>query len=206
VDIRFDDRAAFAQLAKKFRAAGKGGAAIRKALTATIQKELKSVVTDIQTEARSMSIRGVRNPGSRVRLTSSGRGSQARERFDAAKEMRRAAKAMAKGKKVRARHRGGLSTGLRERVAHSVKSRVQYTGFRLGAKVYVDGSNFPGSQRKLPRHLNNPAGWRHPVWGNRDRWAREVGEPYFDRPIGRHRDRVRKNVAVAVNNVMRTLK
>jgi hypothetical protein len=205
LDIRFDDRGAFGQLAKKFRAAGKDGAAVRKALTATIQKELKSVVEDVQSAARGMSIRGERNAGSRVRM-SSGRGALSRERFDAAKELRRASKAAAKGKTVRRRRGGGLSTGLRERVAHSVKSRVQYTGFRMGAKVYVDGSNFPASQRKLPRHLNNPGGWRHPVWGHRDRWAREVGEPYFDRPILRHRDRIRKNVAVAVNNVLRILR
>jgi hypothetical protein len=205
MDISFSDAGQFKQLASRFRAAGKQGAAVRKALTATIQTELKSVVVDIQREARGMTIRGVRNAGSRVRISKSIGGSVSRAQFDAAKELRRQSVAAAKGKKTRAR-RGGISTGLRERLAHSVKSRVSYTGFRMGAKVYVESTNFPGSQRKLPRHLNNPGGWRHPVYGHRDRWVKQVGEPYFDRPIKRHRDRVRRNVATAVNKVMETLK
>ena len=203
MEISFSDRGQFAQLAAKFRAAGKNGAAVRKALTATIQKELKSVAEDIKTEAREMTIVGERT-GRRVRF-SAGFGTQPRERFDVAKELRRQAVAALKGKKARAR-RGSTPTGLRERLAHSVKTKVQYTGFRMGAKVYIEVSNFPASQRKLPRHLNNPRGWRHPVFGHRDRWVRERGEPYFDRPILRHRDRVRRSVALAVNEVMRTLK
>jgi hypothetical protein len=192
VDITFSDRGEFAQLASRFRA-HRNGAVIRKALTTAIQAELKTVVYDIQREARGMNVKGSR-----------GRGSRSRARFDLAKEMRRASVAAAKGKKVRAR-RGSISTGLRERVAHSVKSKVQYTGFRLGAKVYVETSNFPHSQRKLPRDLNRAGGWRHPTWGHRDRWVQQVGEPYFDRPVLRHRDRIRKSVAGAVSQALRSL-
>ena len=203
MDITFSDRGQFSQLAGKFRRACKGGAAIRKELTAAIQSELKSVVSDIQRDARGMNVRGQRT-GSRTRV-SRGFGSRARAQFDAAAEMRRASKAAVRGRTVRAR-RSSLGTGLRERVARSVKSKVQYTGFRLGAKVYVEVSNFPHSQRKLPRHLNRPGGWRHPVFGNRSVWAAEFGEPYFDRPIRRHEARVRRNVKLAVDRVIRILR
>lgn len=203
MEILFDDRGSFGQLAGRFKAAGRDGAAIRRALTATIQHELKAVVTDIQAEARSMTIVGKRT-GTRIRA-SHGRGSQRRAQYDQGLEMRRQAKAVAAGRAYRAR-RATVPTGLRARIAHATKSRVQYTGRRLGAKVYVDGAMFPQSQRKLPRHLNNPAGWRHPVWGHRERWAGEVGEPYFDRPVRRHEARIRPAVAKAVNDVLRRLR
>jgi hypothetical protein len=195
VEIRFDDRGDFARLAGRFKAAGRDGAAIRRALTATIQKQLKTVVSDIQSEARGMTVKGV-----------GGRGSVRRAQYDEALEQRRRARAQAAGRAYRAR-RGSTATGLRARIAQATKSRVQYTGRRIGAKIYIDGAMFPPSQRRLPRLLNNPAGWRHPVWGHKDRkWARQVGEPYFDRPIHRHRDRVRREVGLAVDKVMRTLR
>lgn len=204
MDIRFDDGAQFRQLAAKFRAAG-NGSLVRKALTAAIQAELKPVVSDIQTAVRAVKVRTDRYPTSRRRRTSTpGRGSQRRQLFDAAKEARRIAKATAAGRKVRSR-RSGTHTGLRERIAHSVKSKVSYSGFRMGAKVYIETSNFPGSQRKLPRYLNRSSGWRHPVWGHRNRWVTEHGAPYFDRPIEHHRDRIRRNVAAAVDKAVRTL-
>lgn len=193
MDIRFDDRGQFAQLAKKFRAAGKDGAAIRKALTATIQAELKKVVDDVQSNVRGLEVRGSR-----------GRGSKARAGFDAAREMVRTSKAASKGRTTRGR-RSALDTGLRERVAHSTKSKVSYTGFRMGARVYIDVSTFPQSQRKLPRYLNRASGWRHPVWGHRDRWVAQYGGPYFDRAIAKHHDAVRRRVAAAVNDTLRTL-
>lgn len=194
MEVRFDDRDQFPKLAARFRAAGKGGAAVRKALTATIQAELKTVVEDVKANVRTMPIRGT-----------GGRGSVRRGQFDAAQEARRIARAAAKGRATRSR-RSTVGTGLRERIAHGVKSRVQYTGFKLGAKVLVDASALPQSQRKLPRYLNTRSGWRHPVWGHRDRWVAQFGDPYFDRAVQKHRDRVRRKVKAAVDEVMRMLK
>jgi len=194
VEIVLSDAGKFAQLASRFRAAGARGAAIRKATTTAIQAELKTVVYDIQREARGMKVRGT-----------GGRGSRSRARFDLAAEMRRQSKAAAKGKTTRAR-RTSMSTGLRERIAHSVKSKVAYTGFRLGAKVYIEVSNFPHNQQKLPRYLNRASGWRHPVWGHRDRWVTQFGEPYFDRPVMHHRPRITKVVARIVDHTLDSLR
>lgn len=178
MDIRSNGGADFAKLAAKFRAAGKDGAAVRKALTKTIQGHLKKVVTEQQHAARSMKVKGV-----------GGRGSGRREAYYATK-------------RKRARTGGH---GLRTSTAAAIKSRVSYTGRKMGARIWVDPALFPQSQRKLPRYLNRSKGWRHPVWGNRAAWVAQVGEPYFDKPIERNRAALDKAVRAAVSDVMRTL-
>lgn len=179
MEVRSNGGADFAALGRKLRAAGKNGAAIRKALTKTIQAQLKTITSEQQAAARSMTVKGSR-----------GRGSRRREQFHAVKS-----------KRLR---RGGY--GLRALTAASIKSRVSYSGRKLGARIYVDASRFPQSQRTLPRHLNNPRGWRHPVWGDRRRWVTQIGAPYFDEPIRRRRETVRRAVEAAVADVMRNLK
>jgi len=180
MEIRSNGGDDFKALGKKFRAAGKGGAAIRKATTKTIQGHLKRIVDEQKREAETMPIKGVK-----------GHGSRRREAFH-------------KAHSKRAR-RGGY--GLRSSVARAIKSRVSYSGFKLGASIRVDSRTLPQSQRKLPRYLNSPKGWRHPVWAHRDRWVRQIsGVAYFDKPIERNRDRVRRDVAATVAEVMRTLK
>lgn len=174
----------FKKLAAKFKAAGKNGAAIRKKLTATIQKRLTRITAEQKAAAKDMKVKGVK-----------GFGSARRQAFHEAKSLR--------GKKARAR-RGGY--GLRASVARAIKSKVNYTGRKLGARVLVDPSAMPPSQRRLPRHLDNPRGWRHPVWGHPDIWVGQKGEPYFSRPISRHREAVRREIKNDIDEVLRTLK
>jgi hypothetical protein len=38
----------------------------------------------------------------------------------------------------------------------------------------------------LAKRWNSEKGWRHPVWGHRDRFVRQVGRPYFDTVIKRN--------------------
>lgn len=175
MEIRSDGGSDFRLLAGRFKAAGTDGAAIRKALTKTIQVELKKLIADQKREALAMKVKGTR-----------GRGSARRALSDKSKR--------------------GRPHGLRATVARSIKSRVSYTGRKIGARVYVDKGQFPNSQRKLPRSLNRPTGWKHPTWGHRDRMVQQIGEPFFDRPIKRHRDEIRKAVDAAVTEVLRTLK
>lgn len=179
MEIRSNGGVDFAALGKRFRAAGANGAVIRKALTKAIQAELKKIIAEQQRRARAMRVKGVK-----------GRGSNRRESFTAVRRKRA--------------QRGGY--GLRETTARSIKSRVSYSGRKVGARIYVDSSVFPQSQRRLPRSLNSPRGWRHPVWGHRDRWVAQKGEEYFDDPIRDHRGAVRKAVYMAVDDTMRKLR
>lgn len=178
MEIKSNGGADFAALGRRFRAAGKGGAAIRKTLTARIQAELKKITAEQKAMAAGMKVKGA-----------GGGGTSRREMYAASKSSRR--------------RRDGY--GLRAATARTIKSRVAYSGRKLGAAIYTDVSGLPQSQRRLPRYLNAKKGWRHPVWGNRQIWVRQVGEPYFDTPIDRHRTRVRKAVEQAVTEVMREL-
>lgn len=184
MEIRTNGGDDFRQLAGKFKRAGANGAAIRKALTKRIQSLLKVITDEQKRDLLAMQVRGV-----------GGRGGTRRAGFAAAQAARRK-----RPRKVS----GGF--GLRASTARAIKSKVNYTGFKIGARISVDPSALPPSQRRLPRHLDNPDGWRHPVWGNRDVWAQQFGSPYFSGPISRHRHQVRRDVRDAVNDVMRTLK
>lgn len=184
MDVRTSGADDFKRLAAKFKAAGKDGAAIRKKTTATVQKRLSRITDEQKARALGMNVKGVK-----------GGGTARREGFHQAARLR--------GKNVRTK-KGGY--GLRAATARAVKSKVNYTGRKLGARVYVDSSAMPPSQRNLPRHLDNPRGWRHPVYGNRAKWVKQVGEPYFSGPIAKFRETVRREIKNDIDEVMRTLK
>ncbi len=179
MDITSNGGSDFRQLAGEFRKAGKDGAAVRKALTKVIQAELKTIVAEQKRNFLAVESRGV-----------SGRGTARREAFF-----------MAHHKRNRGTH------GLRAASARSIKSKVNYTGRRIGARISIDASMLPRSQRKMPAHINRGR-VRHPVWGHRDRWVQQTFTPpgAFDKPIIRHRQAVRRKVEAAVTEVLRTLK
>lgn len=187
MDVRTSGADDFKRLAGKFRAAGVNGAAIRKTLTKTIQKRLSRIAEEQKSAALSMSVKGVKSTG----------GTRRRQAFHEAARLR--------GRNVRAR-KGGH--GLRASTARAIKSKVNYTGRRLGARLLVDPSAMPPSQRRLPRHLDNPRGWRHPTFNNRTArgWVTQYGEPYFSRPISRHREAVVREIKNDIDQVMRTLR
>lgn len=184
----------FLDLAKKMRAAGTTGKKVRKAATQALQAAMKPVVADLQEAVRNVQTKGVH-----------GHGSRARERFDQAAEARRVAKAAARGKTARARRGAAVATGLRSRIAHGVKSRVQWSGHRYGARVYVDTSGLPQSQRNLPKHLNKAEGWRHPVWGNRKNWVQQTGHPWWEPTIERHLPAMRRALETTITNSLKEL-
>jgi hypothetical protein len=87
------------------------------------------------------------------------------------------------GSRRRSQHRGAKSVtrrhGLRASIARSVKIKVRMTGATAGVRVYVDRKALPHSQRNLPAAMNDPGGWRHPVWGNRKAWVQQTGGPWW---------------------------
>jgi hypothetical protein len=189
MEIRTNAGDDFAALGRKFRAAGANGAAIRKKLTATIQARLKRITDEQKAALTGMRVKSV-----------GGRGSKRRAQFSQAQADRKLAMT---GKKTRAA-KGGH--GLRATIARGIKSKVAYTGFKLGARITIETNHMPPSQRTLPKHLDNPRGWRHPVWGNRSKWVRQIGEPWFSGPIRKHRVAIQREVQQDVDEVMRTLK
>ncbi len=193
--IRSNGGADFQALARKLRAAGADGRGLRRDLTQAFQTKLKPVVSDVQDAIRHLQVKGTK-----------GRGSLSRERFAAAADLRRISKAQAAGRRARARRRAAHPTGLRATIARLVKSRVQWSGIRYGVRVYVDASGLPQKQRRLPQHLDNPGGWRHPVWGHRDRWVGQAGNPWFMVTVKRHEADMKRFVIATVSESLRKLR
>lgn len=89
------------------------------------------------------------------------------------------------------------STGLRARVAKATGISTTARGIR----IRVSGRRL-GDDAKLAKYLDASLGryarWRHPVFGNRDNWAQQQGEPYFFNTIRKHTKDFRKAVDTAM--------
>lgn len=85
------------------------------------------------------------------------------------------------------------STGLRARVARATGLSITANGIR----IRVSGRRMGGDARLakyLDASLGSYARWRHPVFGNRDVWVEQRGEPYFFNTIRNHTRDFRKAI------------
>jgi len=98
--------------------------------------------------------------------------------------------------------KSGRHRGLRAAVAAGVRTKVEFG--RAEIRIVVAPS-LPADQRNLPKYLNRPGGWRHPVYGHRDRWAREAGRPYFETRILGHRPGIQAEMEKALNATARAI-
>jgi len=79
---------------------------------------------------------------------------------------------------------GRKHTGLRVRIAGCVQTWVVIRGDMVSAGVEVDASRMPSGQKALPLYLDGAkAPWRHPLFGDRDRWYGQPAHPYFARAV-----------------------
>lgn len=93
--------------------------------------------------------------------------------------------------------RGGH--GLRSSIAAATGTQVKTTGRSVGVKIRVNVAKLPPSQRKLPRDLDSPTGWRHPVFGNTAVWVAQAGHPYFKVTIARHQAGAKARIETAMD-------
>lgn len=105
----------------------------------------------------------------------------------------------------KARIRAQRRSGLRRTIAASIKVDIRDGGKRAGVRIIVDASKLPTDQKTLPRRLNSKKGWRHPLFGNRDRWYTQRGRPWFEVSIQRHARRVRKTILAAMDELAKEL-
>lgn len=105
--------------------------------------------------------------------------------------------------------RGGRSPTtrpLRATIAGAVRISVRTSG-SPGARVWVDKGRLPPDLRKMPGVMNRPDGRiRHPVFGNRKRWANNWTTPlWWDKTVRAHHDRMRREVARILDDVKNDL-
>ena len=109
----------------------------------------------------------------------------------------------------RAGKRGGPSPTtrpLRATIAEAVRLSVRTSG-NPGARLWIDRSALPSDLKNMPWVLNSPNGRvRHPVFGNRKRWANQWVTPlWWDKVVRQHTPRMRAEVARVLNDVHRQL-
>lgn len=99
----------------------------------------------------------------------------------------------------------GRSTGLRRRVARTVRTTVRTSGSGVGVRVWSDPKKMPGGQGNLPAHMNTGR-WRHPVWGDRESWVTQTIEPrWFDRAAEAKAPQARKEILQVLKDIRRRL-
>lgn len=96
-------------------------------------------------------------------------------------------------------HDGG---SLRSAVASRVQTQARLTGKSAGVRVRARKSGMPRGFANAPKRLNRDGGWRHPVYGNRDVWVRQLGAPdWFDDPLQARKAEYRAAVERAVRGM-----
>lgn len=106
--------------------------------------------------------------------------------------------------------RGGPSPTtrpLRATIAGAIRISVR-TGSTPGARVWVDKGLLPPDLKNMAQTLNDPSGRvRHPVFGNRRRWANQYVSPpmWWDKTVRAHTPRMTAEVARVLDDVRRQL-
>lgn len=106
---------------------------------------------------------------------------------------------------------GGLPPGegepLRPAVVRRIRAEVKLSGKAIGVRVRARKTEAVRGFRHAPKRLNSPKGWRHPVYGDRNRWTVQFGNPnYFDRPLEGRRGEFRHAVLEAMEATARRIK
>jgi len=96
--------------------------------------------------------------------------------------------------------------GLRTSVLRKLKTEVKTSGAPR-VRVKIGKKGMPRKFANAPKRLNALKGWRHPVFGNREVWVHQIGEPdFFDRPLRQRRGEMRKAIMDAVEEMSRRIK
>ncbi len=110
---------------------------------------------------------------------------------------------------IRSMPSGGLPVeggGLRQAISRRIRAQAKMSGRFPGARVRVTKRGMPRGFELAARRTNRRKGWRHPVYGNTDVWARQIGKPgWFDDPMRRGRTRYRAAVLTAMNTAARRI-
>lgn len=101
-------------------------------------------------------------------------------------------------------HKHG-SPPLRTTVLKGLQAQARLTGRSTGAKVRIKKTPGLRDFANAPKRLNRKKGWRHKTFGA-EPWQQQIGEPdYFDRPMRENRDRYRKAVHAAMEDMARRI-
>lgn len=104
--------------------------------------------------------------------------------------------------------KGPASTGLRQRMQRATRLSVKTVGRSASVSVMVDPKKMPDGQKSLPQYMEGAEGharWRHPVFGDPDKWVQQPSHPYFFRVVNRLGGMSRVAVAKVIADITRDL-
>ncbi len=99
------------------------------------------------------------------------------------------------------------STGLRADIAKATKASLTKGSDKNGGQVSIVASN----SRLQPRHRGmakayNSRQFRHPLWGNRNKWANQRGQAnYFGQGVAGRREEMMRRLQAAMDDVTKNL-
>lgn len=95
------------------------------------------------------------------------------------------------------------STGLRRRIARGVVVRG---GTRGEPNLRVVATMENPQEQNLPAYLDDPAGWRHPVFGNRHKWvSQHTGGSWFADTLDRSEPDIQQRLRDVLDAAARTV-
>lgn len=93
---------------------------------------------------------------------------------------------------------------LRATIADAIRISVRSSG-TPGARVWLDKGRLPPDLKSVPDRLNEGK-LRHPVFGNRRRWATQTTTPlWWDKTVRQDRPRMEREVARVLDDVRQKL-
>jgi hypothetical protein len=98
------------------------------------------------------------------------------------------------------------SRGLRAPIARAVEARIRVLGSGASAEFRVDEGRVPPRIRRTVRYVvGYSPRWRHPIMGNRSRWAGQNAPNVWPKVMPRHLSRFNREVAQAVTRTERQI-
>ncbi|GAA5076700.1 hypothetical protein HNP84_007323 [Thermocatellispora tengchongensis] len=172
-----------AELAKRLKGAD---AKVRRRLSKSIRDGVRPAVADTKRAVLAIPVTGARGGGGKARTE---------HHLTRVKDP----------ESERARKRAAARSGLRRSIAAAIKADIQTGGRKAGVRIVVDANKLPQDQRTLPRHLNSKRGWRHPLFGDRDRWYAQSGKPWFEVTIRKHVRKIRRTILKAMDELAKEI-
>ncbi|MFG2144133.1 hypothetical protein ACGFRG_08025 [Streptomyces sp. NPDC048696] len=94
---------------------------------------------------------------------------------------------------------------LRATIADAIRISVRTTSSGAGARVWIDKGLLPPDLRRMPDVINTGR-IRHPVFGNRRRWATQTATPlWWTNTVRRHQSRMSAEVERVLDDVRQRL-
>lgn len=108
--------------------------------------------------------------------------------------------------RARRSHRNGRGRahGLRASIARAIQIKIRVSGIKTGVSIRVDTKKLPPDQKTLPKKLDDPRGWRHPVFGG-DTWVHQYGKEWWAPTIRPSVPKVRGGIHDAVQKYLNQL-